>query len=96
MTVAVEAREGCLRVSGDMTLETAATLYARGLEISADQPPVFDLAGVGEVDSSGLAVLFGWMRATETRGKTMRIDNPPANLVSLAQVYDVSDLLPLS
>ncbi len=98
MTVSVEARDGCLHVSGDMTLETASALFARGLEISKSQSqlPVFDLAGVDEVDSSGLAVLFGWMRAAEVQGKTLRIDNPPASLVSLAQVYDVSDLLPLS
>jgi phospholipid transport system transporter-binding protein len=98
MTATVEARDGSLRVSGDMTLETANALFARGLEISKNQsqPPVFDLAGVDEVDSSGLAVLFGWMRAAEAQGKILRIDNPPANLVSLAQVYDVSDLLPLS
>jgi len=98
MTVTVEARDGCLCVSGDMTLETATALFARGLEISKSQsqPPVFDLAAVDEVDSSGLAVLFGWMRAAEAQGKILRIENPPANLVSLAQVYDVSDLLPLS
>lgn len=98
MTVAIEASDGCFRVSGDMTLTTATALFARGLEIteSQSQPPVFDLSAVDEVDSSGLAVLFGWMRAAEAQGKTMRIDNPPANLVSLAQVYDVSDLLPLS
>lgn len=98
MTVTVEARNGCFHVSGDMTLVTASALFARGLEVSQSQsqPLVFDLAGVGEVDSSGLAVLFGWMRAAETRGTTLRIDNPPANLVSLAQVYDVSDLLPLN
>lgn len=90
----VEARNGCLHVSGDMTLETATALFSRGLEISASQSPEYDLAGVGEVDSSGLAVLFGWMRAAEAQGKTLRIDNPPESLVSLAQVYDVSDLLP--
>ncbi|GAB1392298.1 hypothetical protein MASR1M60_04610 [Rhodocyclaceae bacterium] len=96
MTATVEARDGRLCVSGDMTLETAAALLARGLEAAAAQPPLFDLAGVEEVDSSGLAVLFGWMRAAEAQGKTLRIEHPPVNLVSLAQVYDVSDLLPLS
>lgn len=96
MTATVEALGDRIRVSGDMTLETAAALFARGLEVSAGQTPVFDLAGVDEVDSSGLAVLFGWMRAAEAQGETLRIDNPPVNLVSLAQVYDVSDLLPLS
>ncbi len=88
MTATVEAKDGCLRVSGDMTLETATALFARGMEVSAGQPPIFDLSGVSEVDSSGLAVLFGWMRAAEARGTSLQIENPPANLVSLAQVYD--------
>jgi phospholipid transport system transporter-binding protein len=96
MSVSVESRAGGFHVVGDMTLETAASLFAKGIEISTEPTLVFDLSGVDEVDSSGLAVLFGWMRAAESQGKTLRIDNPPANLVSLAQVYDVSDLLPLS
>ncbi|MDP1526648.1 MAG: STAS domain-containing protein [Rhodocyclaceae bacterium] len=96
MSVSVEARAGGFHVVGDMTLETAASLFSKGIQISTEPTLVFDLTAVDEVDSSGLAVLFGWMRAAEAQGKTLRIDNPPANLVSLAQVYDVSDLLPLS
>lgn len=96
MSAVVEARGDRFHVVGDMTLQTATALFAHGIEVSKDQTLVFDLAGVDEVDSSGLAVLFGWMRVAEAQGKTLRIEHPPASLVSLAQVYDVSDLLPLS
>ena len=54
----------------------------------------FDLAAVTDMDSSCLAVIFGWMRAARDAGKVVRLLNPPRNLLSLAEVYGVSDLLP--
>jgi len=51
---------------------------------------------VKEVDSSGLTVVFGWVRAAKTQGKTARISNPPQNLLSLAELYGVTELLPLA
>ena len=63
--------------------------------ILAKADAVFDLAGVTDVDSSGLAVIFGWQREAKRLGKNVRIANPPHNLRSLADVYGVSELLPL-
>jgi len=85
-----------LAVTGNMTMGEARTLLAMGTAALSKGDPVFDLSGVAEVDSSGLAVLFGWQRAAAACGKTMRVANPPASLVSLAEVYGVTELLPLS
>lgn len=95
MSVEVRRAGDRLTVAGCMTLETAATLFADGLAVLSEELP-FDLAAVTEVDSSGLAVLFGWMRAARTQGKGLRIANMPQNLASLAEVYGVSELLPQS
>ncbi|MDO9242912.1 MAG: STAS domain-containing protein [Rhodocyclaceae bacterium] len=87
-------------VSGNMTLETAAALLAEGVTSIAETPAggesVFDLATVATVDSSGLAVLFGWQRAASAEGKALLVINPPGSLVSLAEVYGATELLPLS
>jgi phospholipid transport system transporter-binding protein len=91
-----QAADGRLAVSGDMTLETARALLAEGLAALAQGEVTFDLATVDEIDSSGLAVLFGWLRAASAQGKSLRIANPPRNLLSLAEVYGVGELLPLS
>lgn len=96
MTARVERTGDRLAVSGNMTLETAASLLAAGTDGLAQGEPVFDLSGVAAMDSSGLAVLFGWQRAAESKGKSLRIENPPRNLISLAEVYGVSGLLPLA
>ena len=95
MSPSIETGGDCLRVVGDMTLDGAASLLVQGRQTGVSQTTVFDLSGVGDVDSSGLAVLFGWLRSAEINGRSLRIVNPPANLISLAEVYGVTDLLPL-
>lgn len=96
MNARIERAGGRLAVSGSMTLATAPTLFSAGVAGFSGSEPVFDLAGVGEMDSSGLAVLFGWQRAAQTQGKTFKILNPPQNLISLAEVYGIAGLLPLA
>ncbi len=86
-----------VEVSGSATVVDAATLLADGVtELLASKLPVveFDLAGVTSVDSSLLAVVFGWMRTAKLNGKSIRLTNLPKSFLSLAAVYDVADLLP--
>lgn len=96
MTAETQRTEGRFAVTGSMTLETASGLLASGVSAFSSGDPVFDLSAVGDVDSSGLAVLFGWQRAAQAQGKSLRIASPPRNLISLAEVYGVAELLPLS
>lgn len=81
-------------VSGPMTIPAAAAMLAEGQAAIAASALSFDLAGVTDMDSSCLAVVFGWMRAATAAGKTLSLLNPPQNLLSLAAVYGVADLLP--
>ncbi len=83
-------------VSGSMTTDNAATLLAQGVAAVDQGKTRFDLADVTEIDSSGLAVLFGWQRAAQAQGKAISLVNPPQTLRSLADVYGVAELLPLS
>ncbi|TRZ90932.1 MAG: STAS domain-containing protein [Rhodocyclaceae bacterium] len=84
----------CVEVSGPMTMSGAATLLAEGEAAITSNASAFDLAAVTDMDSSCLAVVFGWMRAATAGGKTLRFLNLPQNLLSLATVYGVADLLP--
>lgn len=86
--------DGRLAIAGSMTMTTARGLLEQGVAALASGDPLFDLSGVDEADSAGLAVLFGWQRAATAQGKPLRVANLPASLVSLADVYGVSDLLP--
>ena len=85
-----------VEISGSMTMANAAALLAQGVTALDAGRATFDLAGITEVDSSGLAVMFGWQRAAQAQGKSLAVVNPPHNLRSLADVYGVTELLPLS
>jgi phospholipid transport system transporter-binding protein len=83
-----------LRVSGPMTLVTARQLLEDGVEKLRSGIALFDLSTVEDVDSSGLSVIFGWQRAAGRENRKIRIVNLPQNLLSLATLYGVDDLLP--
>jgi len=89
--------DGRIEVSGPVTVAGAATLLADGeAALSAGKLPVaeFDLASVTSVDSSLLAVVFGWMRAAKLNGKCFHLTTLPRIFVVWPAVYDVADLLP--
>jgi phospholipid transport system transporter-binding protein len=96
MSARIEAVTAGSAVSGSMTMDNASALLAQGVAALAEGKTNFDLSAVTDVDSSGLAVLFGWQRAATAQGKAITLINPPHNLRSLADVYGVSSLLPLS
>ena len=90
----IQVSGDCVEVSGPMTMAGAAILLAEGEAAIAENALAFDLAGVTDMDSSCLAVIFGWMRSARDAGKAVKLLNPPRNLLSLAEVYGVTDLLP--
>ncbi len=85
-----------LAVSGALTLANARELLETGSAKLTRPENIFDLAAVEEVDSSGLTVVFGWVRAAARLGQRVKIANPPQDLLSLAELYGVSDLIPLA
>ncbi|HQR03728.1 MAG: STAS domain-containing protein [Proteobacteria bacterium] len=92
----ISTNAGLIRVEGAMTLTQAKALLDQGVAALAAGEGVVDMAQVTEVDSSALAVVFGWMRAAQARGMQLRLDNLPPEMLSLAEVYGVRDLLPVA
>jgi phospholipid transport system transporter-binding protein len=84
-----------IEVDGAMNMAAAAGLLAEGIALVSRPVTVFDLSGVTEVDSSGLAVVFGWQRAAKRLNKSIQVTNFPPSLRSLADVYGVAALLPV-
>lgn len=82
-------------VEGPMTLSQASALLAEGNLSIGRSARIFDLGAVAEIDSTGLAVVFGWLREAQRQGKTIQVVNPSKELLSLAEVYGVRELLPL-
>ncbi len=96
----IERTDGALRVTAPMVIANARTLLEGGRALlvacQPTDPALLELSAVNEVDSSALSVVFAWLRIAAQRGVALRIAHPPANLLSLATLYGVSDLLPLA
>jgi phospholipid transport system transporter-binding protein len=53
-----------------------------------------DFSQVEAVDSAAVSLLLGWLRAAQRSQRTLRVTGLPSDLLSLARLYGVADLLP--
>ena len=81
-------------VSGALTLASVAAELAQGKAAIAEGARSVDLAGVGELDSSALALLLAWLREAKRLGAELALTNLPQGLTTIARLYGVAELLP--
>ena len=55
-----------------------------------------DLSGVTQVDSAGLSLLLELERRSRSKGKTLSVQNAPAQLIELARFFKLDTVLPLA
>ncbi|HWH38229.1 MAG TPA: STAS domain-containing protein [Usitatibacter sp.] len=86
-----------LALQGALSFETVPAVLAESARYAerADLPDrlTIDFAAITAVDSSAVALLLEWRRQAQRRGKTLVFVNLPANLMALAKLYGVSELI---
>ena len=86
-----------LALDGALSFETLPDVLKASEEYAAraDLPErlTIDFAGIDAVDSSSVALLLEWRRQAMRLGKTLDFVNMPANLIALATLYGVEDLI---
>jgi phospholipid transport system transporter-binding protein len=94
-TASFEVLEGGrARALGSLVFTTVAGLLPPGAAaIEAGQAGIIDLAGVKLSDSSGLALLIEWLSVATAAGRTLRYENMPTQLLQLARLSDVEELI---
>ena len=80
-------------IDGPVTLENVGSLISEGVTFEGDNV-VVDLAGLTSTDSSALSLLMEWMRHFTASGRHIAFVNVSNNLLSLAELYGVVDLIP--
>ena len=93
-----EAASGeVLKLEGELAFETLPAVLAQSAEYVArpDLPDrlTIDFSAITGVDSSAVALLLEWRRLAAKLGKTLIFENLPANLLALAELYGVADLI---
>jgi phospholipid transport system transporter-binding protein len=80
-------------VSGTLTFDNAASVYAASSALALPTSGIVACDGLGHVDSSAVAVLLGLKRRAVQEGRTLRFESVPAPLHALAVVYGVDRVL---
>jgi phospholipid transport system transporter-binding protein len=88
------AGDGRLAATGELGFATAAKALQAGLAlIGAGRDCTVDLGGITAGDSAGLAVLVEWLSAARARGATLRYENVPGQILAVARISDLDELL---
>jgi len=81
-------------LGGPLTIATASTyVEAARAHWPEEGDSVIDFAGVTEADSAALALIFKWQRDALKKGRKIHCVNVPANVIALAKLYGVDDLI---
>ncbi len=81
-------------VQGSLNIETVPALFETGLQHLAGEDFQVDFSQVASVDSAAVSMLLGWARAAQRVQHNLRVKGLPENLLSLARLYGVAELLP--
>lgn len=83
-----------LVVRGRLNIATVPALFETGLQHLASEDLLVDFSQVEAVDSAAVSMLLGWLRAAQRSQRTLRVAGLPDDLLSLARLYGVAELLP--
>lgn len=83
-----------LVLSGRLTMDTVPTLYADGMKYLAAEDLMVDFSAVEAVDSAAISMLLCWIRAVQAQNRSLRVTGLSADLLSLANLYGVAEMLP--
>jgi len=80
---------GVAMLEGDLVLDNATRLLTAGEAAISAGTTIFDLSGVGRMDSSALSLLLALRRRAGE--KSLQFRNVPDSLTSLARLYGIAD-----
>lgn len=85
---------GQFRLTGALSIDTAAAILARGSRAFAAAPQVsVDLSGITQADSAGLSVLLAWVGRARREGRRLSFTSLPEPLLRIARLCAVEPLL---
>ena len=93
----VENADGSWLLQGELGfMSVPSVLHHAGVNMLGKEQITVDLKGVDRADSAGLALLVEWLRESEIAGNSIKFVNVPAQLLSIARVCGLEEILSLS
>jgi len=85
-----------LRVSGELSMATVPALLAQNSLRDMRGDIAVDLQDVERADSAGVALLIEWQRAARRQQQNICFQNIPSQMLSIARLSGVDELLALN
>ncbi len=90
----VSAEAGRVKIAGDLTFDTVATLRERGVEVlGVDGDVTLDLNAVTRADSAGLALMVEWLKQAKRRDASLHVVNMPDQMLAIARMSKLDEIL---
>lgn len=92
-----QVHQGEYQLQGSLTLQSVVRLLTQSeMMFHASSPALkVDMTPVSRVESAGLALLVEWCRRAEAAGKSIRYENIPQQLIAIARLSGVDEILEL-
>jgi ABC-type transporter Mla MlaB component len=78
---------------GNLTFENISKVIDKAKDFNWEHSVNLDLSGVGDVDTSLLALIFHWKRLAKVNKKSVFIFAVPENLMKLARLYGAEEFI---
>jgi phospholipid transport system transporter-binding protein len=87
---------GRLQFQGELSFATVPALWEQWRAVSSGQAKLdVELSNVQRSDSAGLALLVDCVRYAQQTGQVVRFFNIPAQMLAIARVSGLDEVLPL-
>jgi phospholipid transport system transporter-binding protein len=81
-------------IQGSVSIETVPALFETGSQQLLSEDLQVDFTQVESVDSAAVSLLLGLVRAAQRTRHNLHVKGLSENLLSLARLYGVAELLP--
>ncbi len=87
----LRVEDGVALLDGDLILANARQWLEQGEAALQEGVTVFDLEGLGNLDSSALSLMLSLRRRAQSSGVRIEFRHTPESLASLAELYGVTE-----
>ena len=87
----IRIEAGVAHLDGDLTLANASQWLTASEAALREGALTFDLAQIGQLDSSALSLMLSLRRRAQAAGTAVEFRHIPESLASLAKLYGVDD-----
>ena len=93
MPLNIEFEPNLWKLSGSITYVDIPRLIEKTKNFNWSDSVQIDLSQVRHVDTSALSLIFEFKRNAKRNNQIVTISTPPKNLLKLAKLYGVEDLI---